>query len=70
MEKRVLGIILTLLGAVALIIGGYLFINHSGNTYNVKVIVTCSLLGVLFFFAGIGIVRSTKDTLKSDERVS
>jgi uncharacterized membrane protein len=70
MEKRVLGIVLTLLGVIALVCGGYLFINHSGNTYNIKVIVTCAILGILFFSAGIGIVRSTKDTLKNDERVS
>ena len=70
MEKRVIGVILTLLGIIALIIGGYDFINHSGNTYNLKVIVTCGILGVVFFFAGIGLIRSTADVMKKDEHIS
>ncbi len=70
MEKRALGLILTILGILALIIGGYMFINHSGTNYNVKVIVTSIILGIVFFGSGIGLVRSTKDTLKNDERVS
>ena len=70
MEKRVIGIILTLLGALVLIFGAVMFINHTGNVYNIKVICTCGILGAVFFFAGIGIVRNTKDTLNKDERVS
>ena len=70
MEKRAIGVILTLLGIIALIWGGVTFVNQTGNTYNVKVIVTCGILGIVFFFAGIGLVRSTKDTLKNDEHVS
>ena len=70
MEKRALGMILTLLGVAALIVGGFTFVNHTGNAYNVKVIVTCCILGAIFFFAGISIVRATKDTLKNDERLS
>lgn len=70
MEKRVLGIVLTLLGIIALIVGGVTFVNHTGNTYNFKVIVTAIVLGLIFFVAGISIVRTTKDTLKNDERVS
>jgi uncharacterized membrane protein len=70
MEKRAIGVILTLLGVVALIMGAYNFINHNGNVYNVKVIVTCGILGIIFFFAGIGLVRSTKDTLKNNEHIS
>lgn len=70
MEKRALGLILTLLGVIALIAGAYNFINHSGNMYNVKIIVTCCILGVIFFSSGIGIIRSTKDTLRNDEHIS
>ncbi len=70
MEKRVIGVILTLLGIIALIVGGMNFVNHSGNTYNMKVIATCGILGVIFFFAGIGLIRATKDTLKNDEHIS
>jgi len=70
MEKRIMGIILTLLGVIALIVGGFTFINHTGSNYNMKVIVTSCILGLVFFTAGISIVRNTKDTLKNDERVS
>jgi uncharacterized membrane protein len=70
MEKRVIGIVLTLLGIGALIWGAVTFVNHSGTNYNIKVIVTSGILGAVFFFAGIGIVRSTKDTIKNDEHIS
>jgi uncharacterized membrane protein len=70
MEKRVIGIILTLLGVLILIYGAFTFTNHTGNVYNMKVISACGILGAIFFFAGIGIVRNTKDTLNKDERVS
>ncbi len=70
MEKRALGIILTILGIIALLVAGWMFINHSGSNYDVKVITTSVILGVIFFVSGIGLVRSTKDTLKNDERVS
>lgn len=62
MEKRVFGIILTVLGIVGLIMGGVNFLNGSNNTYNVKEIVIYGTLGLIFFFAGIGLIRSTKDT--------
>ena len=70
MEKRAIGVILTLLGVIGLSIGAYNFINHGGSTYNVKVITTCLILGIIFFTSGIGLIRSTKDTLKNDEHVS
>jgi len=70
MEKRAIGVILTLLGVVALIIGAYNFINHGGTNYNVKIITTCLVLGLVFFVSGIGLVRSTKDVMKNDEHVS
>ena len=70
MEKRAIGLLLTLLGIGGLIWGAVTFVNHSGNVYNLKVIITSGVLGIIFFFAGIGLVRSTKDTLKNDERVS
>ena len=70
MEKRALGLILTLIGVVALIISAWTFVNHNGNTYNVKVIVACGILGLVFFVSGIGLVRSTKDTIRNDEHVS
>jgi hypothetical protein len=61
MEKRVLGIILSLLGVIGLIMAGVNFMNGSGGTRNVKEIVIYGLLGAIFFFAGIGLIRNTHD---------
>lgn len=60
MEKRILGIILSLLGIAGLILAGYNFMNGSG-TRNIKEIVLYGVLGAIFFFAGIGLIRNTRD---------
>ena len=60
MEKRMFGIILTVLGIIGLILAGYNFMN-GGGTKNVKEIVMYGLLGAIFFFAGIGLIRNTRD---------
>ncbi len=70
MEKRALGLILTLAGIIALCICGFTFVSHTGNVYNVKMMVACGILGAVFFAAGIGLVRSTKDTISNNEHVS
>lgn len=61
MEKRILGFIFSLLGAAGLIIAGIQFMNGSGGTRNVKSIVIYAILGAVFFFAGVGLIKSTKD---------
>jgi len=61
MEKRTLGIILTLLGIVGLILAGVNFLKGNSNTYNVKQIVTFGILGAVFFFAGIRLIQNTRD---------
>lgn len=61
MEKRVLGILFSLLGAVGLILAAVQFVNGSGGTRNVKAIIIYAILGAIFFFAGMGLVRSTRD---------
>jgi len=61
MEKRVLGIILSIMGIVGLIYAGIAFMNGNGNTRDIKTIIFAGILGVIFFFAGIGLVRNTND---------
>ncbi|GAB2825190.1 hypothetical protein [Ferruginibacter profundus] len=61
MEKRVLGIILSLLGVAGLIYAGVYFMNGGTGTRNVKAIIVAGIIGAIFFFAGIGLVRNTKD---------
>jgi len=61
MEKRLLGIILSLLGVIGLIYAGVSFLNGGEGTRNIKLIIFSGVLGAIFFFAGIGLVRNTKD---------
>jgi Na+-transporting NADH:ubiquinone oxidoreductase subunit NqrE len=61
MEKRTLGIILTLLGIAGLILAGVNFLTEKGTTYNIKQILTFGILGAVFFFAGIRLIQNTRD---------
>ena len=61
MEKRVLGIILTLLGIAGLIAAAVYFMNGGQGTRNIKGIITFAILGAVFFIAGIGLIQNTKD---------
>lgn len=61
MEKRVLGIILSLLGVGGLIYAGISFMNGGTEDRNIKLIVLFGILGAVFFFAGISLVRNTND---------
>lgn len=60
-EKRVFGGILTLLGIGGLIYTAIIFANTSGGTRDIKSLIIYGALGLLFFLAGIGLVRTTKD---------
>jgi len=61
MEKRVLGIILSILGIAGLIMAAVNFMQGGGGMKNIKEILIFGILGAIFFFAGIGLVRSTSD---------
>lgn len=59
--KRIFGIILTVLGAGALIYTASTFINTRGSTYDIKLVIVYGILGLLFFVSGIGLIKGTKD---------
>ncbi len=61
MEKRVLGMILSVLGIIGLLYAGISFMNGSSGTRNVKGIVVFAVLGAIFFAAGVGLIRNTSD---------
>ncbi|XZF14095.1 hypothetical protein ACTHGU_20135 [Chitinophagaceae bacterium MMS25-I14] len=61
MEKRLLGVVLSLLGIAGLIMAAVSFANGGNNTHNVKSIIIYGVLGAIFFFSGIGLIRNTKD---------
>ncbi len=56
--KRTFGTILTILGIIGLIYTAVSFVQHSGDT---RTVITFGVLGVIFFFTGISLVRTTKD---------
>ena len=61
MEKKVFAIILTILGIAGLIAAAVNFVNTKGGAYNIKLICVYGILGIIFFFSGIGLMKTTKD---------
>ncbi|MBO9633000.1 MAG: hypothetical protein J7578_07750 [Chitinophagaceae bacterium] len=61
MEKRILGIVFSILGTIGLIFAAMNFVNGGEGTRNVKLIIIYAILGAIFFFAGMGLIRNTKD---------
>ena len=66
MEKRIFGVLLTLLGIGGLIYTAIEF-SQGGNYKNMIIF---GVLGALFFCTGVGLIRSTKDVKKSNEEIS
>jgi len=60
--KKVIGIVLTILGIGGLIYTAMVFMNTRGATYDIKLLVVYGILGLIFFSSGISLVRTTKDT--------
>ena len=60
--KRLFGMLLTVLGIVGLIYAAYLFMYTSGGGRNMKALAMYGVLGAVFFIAGIGLVKTIKDT--------
>ena len=59
--KRAFGAILTTLGIIGLIFTGISIIQHNANTTTLFVI---GIIGLIFFFAGIGLIKTTADQTK------
>ena len=56
--KRTFGTILTILGIIGLIYAGWGFVQHSTGA---RALIIFGVIGIIFFVAGIGLVRNTKD---------
>ncbi|QCW99170.1 hypothetical protein FGM00_03210 [Aggregatimonas sangjinii] len=54
--KKILGLVLTLLGIGGLIYAAVLYVNGSGDF---KVLAVYGILGAIFFFSGMGLIRRT-----------
>ncbi len=59
--KRIFGAILTVLGILGLIYAAVLFVNGSENSGGIRTLAIYGVLGLVFFIAGIGLVKTTKD---------
>jgi len=59
--KRTFGIILTVLGIAGLIYAAVVFMDAKGTESQIKTLIVYGLLGAIFFFTGIGLIRGTKD---------
>jgi hypothetical protein len=59
--KRLFGAILTALGIGGLIYTAILFANTSGENKDIKSLIIYGVLGLVFFFSGISLVKTTKD---------
>jgi len=59
--KRIFGAILTLLGIAGLIYTGISIIQHDAHFTTLAVV---GIIGLLFFFSGISLVRTTADQTK------
>jgi uncharacterized membrane protein len=70
MEKRIFGIILTLLGIVGLIAAAMNFVEGGSDTRTIKMVAIYGILGAIFFFSGIGLIRSTRDVKSRNEEIS
>ena len=55
------GIILTVLGIAGLIAAAVNFASSKSGSSNVKLIITYLVLGAIFFFTGVGLIKNTKD---------
>lgn len=59
--KRIFGALLTVLGIGGLIYTAIVFVNTGGGTRDIKALIIYGVLGIVFFAAGIGLVKTTKD---------
>lgn len=59
--KRIFGAILTVLGIAGLIYVAVLVVNNANTEANIKALIMYGVIGLIFFIAGIGLIRTTKD---------
>lgn len=61
MEKKIFGILLLVAGVIGLIVAASYVLNAAGGVRDFKLIGIYGVLGLIFFFAGIGLMKTTKD---------
>lgn len=48
MEKRIIGIVLTVLGVIGLLYAGISFVQGKSNSQDIKILVVSAILGLIF----------------------
>jgi uncharacterized membrane protein len=66
--KRTFGVILTVLGIAGLIYFATIFMNSKGLEKQIKALIVYGVLGAVFFFTGIGLIRTTSDDARPPVR--
>ena len=64
--KRVLGTLLSVMGICALLYAAVYFTNTNIQTRTVQTPIVFGVLGLIFFIAGIGLVRTTRDKAETN----
>lgn len=59
--KRIFGALLTILGIGGLIYTAVLFVNTTGRNHDIRALIIYGIIGIIFFIAGINLIRTTKD---------
>ena len=59
--KRVFGVLLTILGISGLIYAAVIFMKTEGTNNQIKTLAVYGILGAIFFFTGIGLIKGTED---------
>lgn len=59
--KRIFGALLTILGVAGLIYAAYIFASTATGEYSIKTTSIYGVVGLIFFIAGIGLIKRTKD---------
>ena len=62
--KRIFGAVLTILGIVGLVYAAVAFTVNAAGSDNTRLLITFGILGLLFFGAGISLIKNTKDEAK------
>jgi len=62
--KRIFGALLTILGIGGLIYAAIAFTAGAAGSQSTRLLITFGILGFVFFVAGIGLIKNTKDEAK------
>ena len=63
--KRIFGAVLTILGIIGLLMGAFAFMSggasFAGMALNKTTALVPAILGIIFLFSGIGLLKTTQD---------